>query len=191
MAEEITVLLQRADAGEPGAMDALMEAVYADLERIAAGKMRQQFGAGMAGVTLEPAALVHETFLKLIDQSYRFENRRHYFALATQVMLRVLVDYHRRRGAAKRGGDQIRLTLTGIGEDAGRQDEIAVQDIAEAIERLEALDSTRAEVVKLKVIWGFTTAEIARTLDLSTATVERYWRFARAWLAGELDGKAT
>ena len=81
--------------------------------------------------------------------------------------------------------------MTGIGDDAGAQDEIAVQDIAQAIERLEALDATRAEVVKLKVIWGFTTAEIARTLDLSTATVERYWRFARAWLAGELDGKAT
>lgn len=181
------MLLQRADAGEPGAMDALMEAVYLDLERIAAGKMRQQFGPDLAGVTLEPAALVNETFLKLVDQSYRFANRRHYFALATQVMLRVLLDYHRRRGASKRGGDQVRLTLTGLGEESGGGADVEVQDIADAIAKLEALDATRAEVVKLKVIWGFTTAEIAKTLELSTATVERYWRFARAWLAGELE----
>jgi len=186
--DDITRLLHAIDAGRPGAMDDLMTVVYADLERVAQRHMDQQFGRGLPGVTLEPAALVNESFLRLIKQRKKYDNRGQFFAIATKVMLRVLVDYQRQRRAAKRGGGQkpVTLSLEGPAHRAGGEAEgtvIGVETLVAGLERLESLDPRKADVVKLRVIWGLEMREIAESLGISLATVERDWSFAKAWLA--------
>lgn len=190
--DDITRLLHAIDEGRPGAMDDLMEVVYADLERVAQRHMDRQFGRGLPGVTLEPAALVNESFLRLIRQRKKYDNRGQFFAIATKVMLRVLVDYQRQRSAAKRGGSQKRVTLLLEGP-AGPVDGpapgtvIGVETLIAGLDRLESLDRRKADVVKLRVIWGLEMREIAAALGVSLATVERDWSFAKAWLAREAD----
>ena len=182
---DITRLLRQAERGQRGAMDRVAELVYADLRQRAAACLRRHHGASSSDATLQPTALVNEAYLRLIRQPRGFENRDHFFAVATKTMLRVLIDYHRERQAEKRGGDQLRVTLTGLGS-AGADPAAAVSDLASALERLEALDGRKADVVKLRAVWGLEMAEIASVLDVSLATVERDWRFARTWLADEL-----
>ena len=184
---DITRLLQLAGAGDAQARDRLAARVYDDLERIAASKLRARFGAGIQGLTLEPSALVNETFIKLLGRDYPLGDRREFFALATTVMLNVLTDYHRRRASAKRGGDQLRVTLSGLGELASPEDAYEVSALVHALERLARLNARHAETLQLKILWGFTNAEIAEIVDVSIATVERDLRFARSWLAAELE----
>jgi RNA polymerase sigma factor (TIGR02999 family) len=184
---DITRLLHEASAGNEGAWDQAMALVYADLERLAAKHMRQQFGPGLAGVTLEPAALVHETFLKLIEQRGRYANRRQFFAIATRLMLRVLMDYHRARGAVKRGGEHLRVTLTGLVAAEAPASPVDVPQIVGALEKLEELAPRKAEVVKLKIFWELEMSEVATIIGVSLATVERDWSFARTWLHAELE----
>lgn len=183
---DITRLLQDAARGDDAALEALTARVYGDLERVAARRMRDRFGSDLAGVTLEPAALVNETFLKLLTTPMNFENRRHFFAFATRVMLRALTDYQRARSAAKRGGDHVRLTLAGVA-DSDRPMTPGVDDVAATLEELEGYDPRKAQVVVLKVLWGLEMTEIATTLDVSLRTVERDWRFARNWLKTRLE----
>jgi RNA polymerase sigma-70 factor (ECF subfamily) len=185
-AGEITRLLEHAATGDQNALDALSEKVYADLERVAARRLRHRFGPELAGVTLEPAALVNETFLKLLATPMRFANRRHFFAFATRVMLRALTDYQRARGAAKRGGDATRVSLSGLGAGASPLDTTA-EMVSSGLAELEELDPRKAEVVALKVFWGFEMMEIAEALEVSLRTVERDWRFARNWLRARLQ----
>ena len=188
--ENITLLLQDVQSNRDGAMDRLMEAVYSDLERVANRHMQEHFGHGLPGVTLEPAALVNESFLRLIKQRKKYDNRGQFFAIATKVMLRVLVDYQRRRSAAKRGGDHKRIALPLDGQpgsivDIGDDSHIDVETLVKALERLETQDRRKADVVKLRVIWGLDMREIAESLEVSLATVERDWSFSKAWLARE------
>ena len=184
--DDITRLLYAIDEGRPGAMDDLMEAVYVDLERVARRHMDRQFGRGLPGVTLEPAALVNESFLRLIKQRKKYGNRGQFFAIATKVMLRVLIDYQRQRRAVKRGGAHRRVTLSLEGPAGSAPDTmIGVETLLEGLDRLESLDQRKADVVKLRVIWGLEMREIAAALDVSLATVERDWSFAKAWLARE------
>lgn len=185
MADEahITALLNEAEAGDSGALDQAIAALYTDLKQRARGQMRRL--ANRPGMlTLQPTALVNETYLRLLKQRTRYVNRDHFLAIATRVMLRVLSDYDRDRQAQKRGGGAIMLTLSGV-EASGETD---VDNLAEALEKLEELDERKADVVKMRAVWGFEMAEIAKTLDKSLATVERDWRFARSWLAAELAG---
>lgn len=182
---EITLLLQRAAEGDQGSLEELTEAVYEELERTAAAQMRARYGGELAGLTLEPAALVNETLLRLIDAPRAFDNRRHFYAFATKVMLNVLRDYQRRRGAEKRGGGRVRLTLGVL--DAERGIETPPGDLENHLEELERLDERKAEVVRLRVFWGMENLEVARTVGVSRATVERDWAFARAWLIARLD----
>lgn len=186
-ADHITRLLQDVDEGRPDAMDDLMRVVYADLERVAARHMDERFGSGLPGVTLEPAALVNESFMRLIKQRTRFDNRGHFFAIATRVMLRVLVDYQRSRMAVKRGGGQkISLLLDPPADGAAPGNGgIAVDRLIEALDRLSELDARKADVVKLRVIWALQIKEIATSLGISVATVERDWQFSKAWLLRE------
>ncbi len=188
---DITRLLHEMDEGRDGAMDELMAAVYDDLERVAARHMNERFGHRLAGVTLEPAALVNESFLKLIKQRNRFDNRGQFFAIATKVMLRVLVDYQRKRAAAKRGGDckKVTLSLDRHGQSDAPVDDgaIDVDVLVGALKELERLDARKADVVRLRVVWGLEMKEIATALEISIATVERDWAFAKAWLAREAD----
>ncbi len=151
---DITQLLQEAAEGRDGALDEVMAVVYADLERLAGKHMRQEFGSEFEALTLEPAALVNETFLKLVQQRNEFKNRGQFFAIATKLMLRALVDYHRAREAKKRGGGHVRVTLTGVAVAASPQPSTTIPALVEALEKLEALDKRKAEVVKLRVIWG-------------------------------------
>jgi len=187
-AGNLTQLLQDVDHDLDGAMDRLMEAVYGDLHRVAERHMAERFGRGLPGVTLEPAALVNESFMKLIRQRKAYGNRGQFFAIATRVMLRVLIDYERSRRAAKRGGDRGRVTLMlePAADLAGRPDTcIGIEPLVDAFDQLETLDARKADVVKLRVIWGLTMPEIAASLEVSIATIERDWSFAKAWLLRE------
>ncbi len=188
---DITVLLEAARTGREGALDELMDRVYSDLERIALKHLSRRFGDNARTVTLEPAALVNESFLRLIKQRKSYDNRGQFFAIATKLMLRVLVDYQRQQLAARRGGNlkRISLYLDGRPEPAattGPADSIAVEPLTAALERLEALDPRQAEVVKMRVVWGMKVQEIAAALGLSPSTVKRDWRFARAWIIDEV-----
>jgi RNA polymerase sigma factor (TIGR02999 family) len=197
----ITTLLHDVHAGRDGAMDELMSVVYADLERVADRQLRDRFGAGMERVTLEPAALVNESFMRLLRQKQGFANRGHFFAIATRIMLRVLIDYCRQRAAVKRGGRVERLSIT-FNDAAESTDtpnhggQIDVESLVEALDGLEALDPRKADVVRMRVVWGMRNEAIAEALEVSIPTVERDWRFARAWLSnavanpGEVAGNA-
>jgi RNA polymerase sigma factor (TIGR02999 family) len=184
----ITSLLQDVNAGRDGAMDELMNVVYADLERVAHRHIRERFGPAMDRLTLEPASLVNESFLRLLRQREGFDNRQQFFAIATRIMLRVLVDYCRQRGAAKRGGDVNRISITF--DDAAapaavpnRTAQIELEALMNALETLESLDPRKADVVRMRVVWGMQNDQVAEALGVSVPTVERDWRFARAWLA--------
>lgn len=182
----ITELLRRAAAGERGLDDQLARAVVDELERIAERQMSARHGPARPGLTLEPRMLAHDALLKLLESPRDFENRRHFFAYATQVMVRALIDYQRARSAKKRGGDRVRLTLSGLDEQG--QGTVEIEEIPAVLKELEALDPRKAEVVQLRVFWGLSMREIARVVDLSVPTAERDWRFARRWLAARLGG---
>lgn len=184
--QSITKLLDRAQEGDRSAMDEVMRTVNADLEAAAARFMKARYGKALAGATLEPAALVNETYIQLLAQRSNYQNRSHFLGIATRVMLRVLADYERGKRRMKRGGDQIRVTLSGIGGDFAQPDELWLEQFAQALEQLEALESRTAEVAKLCLVWGFTANEAAEALEVSTRTIERDLRFARAWLQDAL-----
>ncbi len=189
---DITLLLQEAHGGREGALDELMDLVYADLERIALSHLSRKFGERAGTVTLEPAALVNESFLRLIKQRNAYDNRGQFFAIATRLMLRVLLDYQRQRLAARRGGNRRRIQLSLDGQPGptnglGTAKEIEIESLVKALSRLEALDARQAEVVKMRVIWGLEVNEIAEALGMSPSTVKRDWRFAKAWLMDEAE----
>ena len=180
----ITELLERAADGDDQAFDSAIAAVYEDLR----GRARMYLlrHSGGRAVTLQPTALVNETYLRLIKQNVRFANRGHFMAIATRTMFRVLIDLQRARLAEKRGGGDIAVTLSGVGTESG-DPAAAVHALSEALEQLEDLDERKARIVQLRAIWGFDMQEIADITDLSLSTVERDWRFARNWLGVRLE----
>lgn len=186
---EITRLLAEAYEGRERALDEVMEVVYADLRRIADAQMRRRYGGRAGNLTMEPTVLVNEAFLRLVKQRKRYDSRGHFFTIATKMMMRVLMDYDRKRRSAKRGGEHVRVSLSGIPVQDNGNAAVDVAALVRALERLETLDARTAEVTKLRLIWGLTVAEIAGVTDLSVRTVEREWRFARRWMAAELGGE--
>lgn len=179
---EVTVLLQRWSAGEAAALDALLPLVHAELQRLARAYMRREREAH----TLEPTALVHEAYLRLVDQrAVRWASRGHFLAIAAQVMRRVLVDHARGRAASKRGGAAERVTLDGLAV-APNQPALDVLWLHEALERLAALDARQAKVVELRYFAGLSVEEVAEVLAISPATVKREWTTARVFLANEM-----
>jgi RNA polymerase sigma-70 factor (ECF subfamily) len=191
--QDITRLLKDVHEGRGGALDDLMKAVYDDLQHVAERHMTQRFGHDLPGVTMEPAALVNESFLKIIKQRNTYDNRGQFFAIATRIMLRVLVDYQRQRAAGKRGGDLKRITLSlaegplANGDPVTDTAMIEVDTLVGALGRLEELDTRKSDVVKMKVVWGLQMGEIAHSLGVSLATVERDWAFSKAWLARDAN----
>lgn len=191
---EITLLLRRIDDGERQALDELMRIVYGDLERMAASHLRRQFGQHAGHITMEPAALVNESFLMLIKQRKGFDNRGQFFAIATKLMLRVLTEYRRRKQAAKRGGDAggspPRLTLAiergKAVQESSPEHAIEIEQLVRLLDTLEQLDPRRAEIVKMRVVWGMTVPEVAEALGVSSSSVDRDWRWAKAWMAEEM-----
>ena len=189
MTHRITQRLSDAANGDEAALEVVVAWAYENLEKAAAYHLKQYYGTGLPGVTLEPAALVNETMLKLLREpggtlKHGFESRRHFVGFANKVMMSVLVDYHRRRGRKKRGGDQVRVSLSGL--EIASDQSATLLDLTRALDELEELDQRKAETVKLRLLWGLKAAEVARALDVSVATTERDWSFARAWLVDRL-----
>ena len=178
-----TRMLAEAGRGESAALAGLTAMVYDELRALAAAYLRHE----RAGHSLQPTALVHEAFLKLIDSSgVQATDRRHFFAIAANTMRRVLVEHARTKGAAKRGGGQRRVSLTGIqtaGPDAG----VEIVALDEALQKLAALDERQARIVELRFFGGLSVDEVAELLGVSKRTVEGDWTMARAWLLRELS----
>ena len=162
----------------------MMAIVYAELRRLAASYLRRE----RPNHTLQPTALVHEAFMRLLDQrQIDWTNRAQFMGLAAVMMRRILVNHARDRVADKRGGGAEHVPLTLAGEGIGAA-EVNLLDLHEALDRLGEADSRKAQIVELKFFAGLTTDEIAQTLRISAATVERDWKFARAWLHGAVSG---
>jgi RNA polymerase sigma factor (TIGR02999 family) len=181
---DITALLRDWSGGDHEALERLMPAVYGELKRLAASYLRSE----RPGHTLQPTALVHEAYLRLQGQrSVAWSNRAHFFGIAARIMRRILVDHARRRGAAKRDAAALRLTL--VDDAAGdRAPELIALDTA--LTSLERLDPQQARVVELRYFGGLTVEETAEAAGISTATVKREWRTARAWLRREIGLEA-
>lgn len=178
----ITTLLHSAAEGDPAALEEVMRSVYDSLQQLASAKLRRQYGPGLAGATLEPEALVNETLLKVLRSDPAFQNRRHFYSFANQVMTRVLIDYERSKRSARRGGEADRVTLSGM---AIGETELSAETL-QVFEKLAEHYPRKAEIVGLRLFWGLEHQEIADLLGVSTRTVERDWRFAKAWIGGEL-----
>lgn len=182
----VTRLLNDLSAGRGEAMSELVPLVYADLRQRARRYMRRE----RPGHTLQPTALVHEAFLKLVDQrAVNWQNRLHFFAVASSAMRRILVDHARTQRRLKRGGGRQANPLTEFvdapGVDIEHVDIIAL-DVA--LTRLATRDARQARLVELRYFGGMTIEETAATLEVSVATVNREWRMARSWLFAELGG---
>jgi RNA polymerase sigma factor (TIGR02999 family) len=162
----------------------MLALVYEELRRLAASYLRGE----RPGHTLQPTALVHEAYLRLLNQrQVNWSNRAQVMGLAAVIMRRILVNHARDRIADKRGGGAPHVSLTVAGEGIGAA-EVSVLDLHDALTRLTDVDPRKGRIVELKFFGGLTTEEIAETLALSTATVERDWKFARAWLARAIAG---
>jgi RNA polymerase sigma-70 factor (ECF subfamily) len=182
----VTALLQEWSRGDRGALEKLTPIVYEELRRIAAGYMQKE----RRGHTLQPTALVNEAYVRLIGQNrVSWQNRAHFFGIAAELMRRILIDYARRRQADKRGADRIRVA-TDV-EIAGSKDlDFDMLAIDGALSRLERLDAPQARIVELRFFGGLTVEETAKVAGVSTATVKREWRTARAWLRREVGLEA-
>ena len=179
----ITDLLHAARDGDAGARESLAHAVYGELHRLATAYLRRE----RADHTWQPTALVHEAYLRLAGQDQVvWQNRAHFFGIASQIMRRLLVDYARRTRAQRRdGGQPITLDVAlHDGSDAAVHDVLAVH---EALERLARFDARQARLVELRFFVGLTIQETAEVLGVSDATVSREWALARAWLQAELS----
>lgn len=180
---DVTGLLVRWSRGETDALDRLMPVIYAECRRIAAQQLQKEH----RDHTLDPTALVHELYLRLVDQRRaNWANRTQFFGVAAQLMRRVLVDYARARHADKRGGS---ATFVSLAAAADTPDDSRVADVLaidEALERLAAFDPEQVRIIELRFFAGLTVEETARLVGRSPRTVKREWRLAKAWLYREL-----
>jgi RNA polymerase sigma-70 factor, ECF subfamily len=182
-----TQLLARAASGDDKAVSQLMPLVYDELRRLAASYIRRE----RPGQTLQATALVHEAYVRLINEkAHNWQNRTHFLAIAALSMRQILVQRARARRAAKRGGDPARITLDEQllpAPDQTSTDEIDLVALDAALTRLAELNARQAKVVELRYFGGLGVEETASALDISPATVKRDWTLARAWLRRELD----
>jgi RNA polymerase sigma factor (TIGR02999 family) len=180
----VTELLRAWGAGDAQASESLVRLVYAELRRQAQLALRRED----QGHTLQPTALVHEAWLRLGDQrDARWESRTQFFAIAAQMMRRVLLDYARARHSLKRGGGEVQLSLGDADAVAEAPDPIDVIVLDDALTRLAKLDPQKARLVELRYFAGLSIPEAAAALGVSTATIGREWAIARMWLRRELD----
>jgi len=194
---DLTRLLDDVHAGKTGAVDELADAVYEQLRAMARRHLNREGAGDLAGLTIQPTILASDTLMKLIRQRQQYDNTGHFFAIASRLMMRVLLDYHRARKAAKRGGGAVHVSL-----DAERHDQpddapapssspvsgdVDVEALDGALDRLAKLDARKADVVRYRVLWGLTVPQTSDALGIAIATVERDWAFAKTWLAKELS----
>ena len=182
---DVTKILERVARGDGKAAEELLPLVYEELRKLAAHKMAKE----QPGQTLQPTALVHEAWLRLIGPANpKFHGRAHFFAAAAEAMRRILIEGARRKARAKRGGGWERVDLVDL-QLATESDPLTLLGIDEALEKLARLHPDKAALVKLRFFVGLSLPEAAQALDLSPTTAKRYWTFARAWLYGELADK--
>ena len=180
---DITVLLQKVEAGDAGVAEQLLTLVYDELRRLAAAKMARE----SAGQTLQPTALVHEAWLRLGgDRQPGWQNRAHFFAAAAEAMRRILIDRARHRHALRHGGGQERVNVDDIDLAATAGSDGQLLAVHEALDKLAAEDPRKADLVKLRYFTGLTIEEAAQTLGISEPTAKRWWAYARAWLYREI-----
>jgi RNA polymerase sigma factor (TIGR02999 family) len=187
--QDLTVLLQAANDNRPGALDELSEAIYEELRAMARRHLSREFGAKMAGITIQPTVLANDTLMKLVRQRQKFDNSGHFFAIASRLMMRVLIDYHRERKAQKRGGGAVRVALDPDSNDPvapSNESDLDIEALNLALDRLGRLGPRKADVVRYRLLWGMTVPQTAEALGVAVATIERDWAFARVWLAKEL-----
>lgn len=184
---DVTRILGEMERGGSASSEHLLKLVYDELRRLAAHKMAQE----APGHTLQPTALVHEAWLRLItpEQQAQFQNRAHFFAAAAEAMRRILVESARRKKRLKRGGEWKRADFEDVEIPLPMPSE-ELMALNEALDRLETVDAQAAEVVKLCFFVGLTQPQVAQELGISLATVERRWKFARAWLFRETHNPA-
>jgi RNA polymerase sigma factor (TIGR02999 family) len=179
---DLTATLSDLATGDQGLRDELLEAVYEELRELAEAKLERE----PPGHTLQPTALVHEAYLRLIDQTrVNWQGRTHFIAVATIAMRRVLIDHARRRGREKRGGKWRRVAL----DDAfalTTDSQLDLVELDEALASMRRLDERQADIVELRLLGGLTGKETAVALDVSARTVDRDWRIGLAWLRREL-----
>jgi RNA polymerase sigma factor (TIGR02999 family) len=176
---EVTRILSAIEQGDPRAPEQLLPLVYDELRQLAAQKLAQE----KPGQTLQPTALVHEAYLRLVGASPEqpWDSRGHFFAAAAEAMRRVLINHARDKGRQKRGGGHQRVDLDRLAvADEASEDQVLALD--EALQRLEQRNQPCAELVKLRFFTGLTMEEAAATLGIAPRTAHRHWAFARAWL---------
>ncbi|HEY0808636.1 MAG TPA: sigma-70 family RNA polymerase sigma factor [Longimicrobiales bacterium] len=182
----VTQLLVLWSQGDQNALEQLLPLVYEQCRHMAARQLRGE----REDHTLNPTALVHELYFKLVDQrSATWQNRAQFFAMAAQMMRRILVDYARARNTRKRGGSAIFVTLTPNAEpeDTGAADVLAID---EALQRLAAIDAEQVRIIELRFFAGLTVEETAHVIGRSPRTVKREWQLAKAWLYRELHASS-
>jgi RNA polymerase sigma factor (TIGR02999 family) len=180
---EVTSILSAIEQGDPHAPDQLLPLVYDELRKLAASKLAQE----RPGQTLQPTALVHEAYVRLVDveAAQHWNSRGHFFAAAAEAMRRILVENARHKQSQKAGGNRKRLALDDIHpETPGSEDDLLALD--EALEKLALKDRRKAELVKLRFFAGLTIEQAARVLDISTSTADNDWAYARCWLRLEV-----
>jgi len=179
---DLTKLLSEVAKGDKVAASQLVPLVYSEMRRLAAAYMRRE----RENHTLQATALVHEAYLKLVDQRTDWQSRAHFFGVAAQVMRHILIDHARGHSRAKRGGAKEAVTLDeGLVFSDEKSEELLALD--EALQRLAKLDTRQAKVVEMRFFGGLTVEETAEALSISPITVKRDWSLARAWLYGELE----
>jgi RNA polymerase sigma factor (TIGR02999 family) len=179
--ETIVQLLQNWRAGDEKAYARLVPLVYAELRRLARGQLRRE----QAGHSLQPTALVHEAYLRLVAADVDWRNRTHFLSVAARVMRRILIEHARARRASKRGGEAVHVTLSGP-IPAPESKPVDVLALDEALDRLREFDARQAQIVELCYFGGLTYPEIGELVGISAASVDRDLRHARAWLRREL-----
>jgi len=179
---EVTRLLAELRAGDDQALERLLPIVYAELRTVAANLLRGE----RVGHTLQPTALVHEAYVRLLGEKAPPLDRQHFFAVAARAMRRVLIDHARARGRQKRGGGAVPVTLHDDVAAAVESDPIDLLALDEAMQKLESADPRRVRVVELMYFGGLSASETAEVVGVTRRTVERDWQYARAWLLREM-----
>jgi len=181
---DATVMLAAIETGDSKAAEQLLVLVYDELRRLAASKMAQE----APGQTLQPTALVHEAWLRLVgNQTPRFKNREHFFRASAEAMRRILIDRARRKHTQRHGGGYRRIDLEGFDLAAPASDDQLLA-VNEALEKLALEHPVQAELVKLRYFTGMTNEEVSEVMDISVSTAKNYWTFSRAWLLNEIEG---
>ena len=180
---DVTRILAAIEQGVPRASEQLLPLVYEELRKLAAARLAQE----KPGQTLQATALVHEAYLRLVgsDPNEQWDNRGHFFAAAAEAMRRIVVENARRKKSVKRGGEHRRADIDVAELPDASDDKLVLLD--EALTKLAESDAPKAELVKLRYFAGLTTREAAKVLGISTATADRYWVYARAWLQQQMS----